>query len=69
MIFARSMNKPKENSGSRERRVLDLAQKILAAMKESESRTVAMDAHDVARVLFRKEETFRSIVPPAPESR
>ncbi|SPE17925.1 hypothetical protein SBA5_120001 [Candidatus Sulfotelmatomonas gaucii] len=46
-----------------------MAQKILAAMKESESRTVAMDAHDVARVLFRKEETFRSIVPPAPESR
>jgi hypothetical protein len=63
------VNKKKENSENREWLILDLAQRILALMKESASRTVAMDAHDVARVLFRKEQTFRSIVPPAPESR
>lgn len=63
------MSDPSENTKDRENLVLSLAQRILALMKESQSRTVAMDAHDVARVLFRKEETFRSIVPPVPELR
>lgn len=63
------MNEPKQNIKGREKRVISLAQKILAVMRQSQSRTVAIDAHDVARVLFRKEETFRAIVPPAPEVR
>lgn len=63
------MGEAKENSDNREQRILEFAQRILAVMKESDSRTVAMDAHDVARVLFRKEQTFRSIVPPCPELR
>ena len=53
----------------REQSVISLASEILAVMKKSDSRTIAIDAHEVARVLFRKETGLRFTGPTDPEVR
>lgn len=42
------------NASGREKRIISLAKKIDVIMREHEDRLEAIDAYDMARILFRK---------------
>jgi hypothetical protein len=60
------MQKGTKENCNRDRRVTSVANRILKVMREHSSRAEAIDAHDMARILFRKESSLRIVSQPSP---
>jgi len=60
------MQKESSDNCKRDRRVTSVATRIVTVMREHSSRSEAIDAHDMARILFRKESSLRIVSQPFP---